>query len=144
MTNSEYKQIDGLDKYEISKTGVIRNIKTSKIISTYYSKGYKMATLYKTINKKTKKNNYSIHRLLAISFIDNPNNYPYVNHIDGNNGNYNLNNLEWCTQKYNIYHSRNISKNGSVISRQKIIYLFDNNKDLNKDEFLSLLLDNCN
>ena len=91
----------------------------------------------------THKNNYSIHRLLAISFIDNPNNYPYVNHIDGNSSNYNINNLEWCTQKYNIYHSRNISKNGSVISRQKIIYLFDNNKDLNKDEFLLLLLDNC-
>jgi hypothetical protein len=143
MTNNVYKQIDGLDKYEISKNGVIRNIKTSKIISTYSSKGYKMATLYKTINKKTKKNNYSIHRLLAISFIDNPNNYPYVNHIDGNSSNYNINNLEWCTQKYNIYHSRNISKNGSVISRQKIIYLFDNNKDLNKDEFLLLLLDNC-
>ena len=116
--------------------------KKMSIIIASYNEEKTIIEILTRINK-TKKNNYSIHRLLAISFIDNPNNYPYVNHIDGNSSNYNINNLEWCTQKYNIYHSRNISKNGSVISRQKIIYLFDNNKDLNKDEFLLLLLDNC-
>lgn len=143
MINNEFKIINGLEKYEINKYGVVRNIKTSKIISTYFSKGYKMITLYKRNKSVIKKNNYSIHRLLAINFIDNPNNYPYVNHIDGNSFNHDISNLEWCTQKYNIYHSRNISKNGSVISRQKIIYLFNKNKHLSSDKLIELLLDNC-
>ena len=44
----------------------------------------------------------SIHRLLAEAFIPNPNNYPQINHKDENKKNNSLNNLEWCTCKYNI------------------------------------------
>ena len=48
----------------------------------------------------TQKHHY-IHRLLALTYIPNPNNYPCVNHKDCNRLNNNLNNLEWCTQEYN-------------------------------------------
>jgi hypothetical protein len=46
-----------------------------------------------------------LHRLIAIAFIPNPNNYPQINHIDANKVNNEISNLEWCTCKQNIYHS---------------------------------------
>lgn len=61
------------------------------------NKGYMIVVLSK--NGKTK--TYRIHRLVAESFIDNPNNYKCVNHKDENKANNNIDNLEWCTYKYN-------------------------------------------
>ncbi len=44
---------------------------------------------------------YTIHRLIALTFIPNPNNYPCVNHIDENQKNNKVSNLEWCSYQYN-------------------------------------------
>jgi hypothetical protein len=64
---------------------------------------YKRQLVFLSKNKKRK--TYKVHRLIAQTFIPNPDNKPQVNHIDGNPLNNNVNNLEWCTDKENKLHS---------------------------------------
>lgn len=61
------------------------------------NKGYFMHKLY----RNCKQYNFLLHRLLAQAFIPNPNNYPEIDHIDGNPQNNNLENLRWVTHKEN-------------------------------------------
>lgn len=89
-------------KYEISNKGRLRNKTTNHIYKQTNKKGdYFTIILYDDNHKKSVR----IHRLVAKTFIPNPNNYPCVNHKDLNKQNNNVNNLEWCTQSYNVKHA---------------------------------------
>jgi len=57
------------------------------------------------LSKNRKSKNYTVHRLLATHYLPNPNNYPFVNHKDGNKTNNYIDNLEWCTGKQNSEHA---------------------------------------
>ena len=70
--------------YEINNIGEVRNKKTKRILKNWKnSRGYLIISL----RNRTKPYCYTLHRLVAEHFIDNPNNLPQVNHIDGNKEN---------------------------------------------------------
>lgn len=60
-----------------------------------------------------KRKGYKAHRLVAEYFIENPNNYKEVNHIDGNKNNNHYINLEWCSRQINVQHSYDTKLNHS-------------------------------
>jgi hypothetical protein len=76
--------------------------------------GYYQVTLSKNGTLKT----FLVHRLVALTYIPNSNNYPCINHKDCNRKNNNLNNLEWCTIMYNSQ-SINTSRNFGCINLSK-------------------------
>jgi hypothetical protein len=83
--------------YKISSTGLVSNNK-NKLLNLSVSAGYFKVDLCQIPHKKS----IRIHRLLALLFIPNPENYPCVDHADGCRTNNSLSNLRWCC----------ISKNG--------------------------------
>ena len=57
------------------------------------------------LSKNNIKKKYKIHRLVAMAFIDNTNNYSQINHKNGIKTDNRIENLEWCTPSYNTIHS---------------------------------------
>ena len=94
--------------YAVSNSGMVKNTKTGKVLQPGLTKkGYQIVRL--TIGKN--QFNQSIHRLVAIAFIPNPENKPQVNHINGKKTLNWVGNLEWNTCKENIDHA---VKNGLI------------------------------
>lgn len=92
----EWKEIAEFPNYEVSTTGLFRQ-KVEKVErpGRISNNGYYIARL-------TGKKQRSVHRLVATTFIPNPENKPQVNHIDGNRLNNKVENLEWCTNSENM------------------------------------------
>lgn len=94
-------EVRSLDRYEKSKGNSTR-LRKGKIRTLSVDKdGYKKIGLW----KDSKVKHFKVHRLVAETFIENPHNYPVVNHIDGNKENNSIENLEWCTVRDNNIHS---------------------------------------
>ena len=92
-----------LPDYEISTYGRIKSYKRGEQIikPVLDPDGY----LKVRLNNNNKRKNFSIHRLVAIAFIHNPDNKPEINHIDGDKFNNRVENLEWVTAAENIAHA---------------------------------------
>lgn len=139
-----WKEIKGYEGiYEVSDTGLVRNLRSDNKNRTYPGKilspgktvkGYPFVFL--SVNGKSK--NCMVHRLVAETFISNPDNLPEVNHIDGNKENNNVANLEWCTRKENLKHAVdtglrysqcNIIRGVKMITPEKHILNFKSMKD---------------
>lgn len=85
--------------YLINRVGEVYNIKFKRKLKASLTSSSGYYTVY--VDGK----NRLLHRLLAQTFIPNPDNLPCINHIDGNKLNNDLSNLEWCTYSYNERHA---------------------------------------
>lgn len=97
-----WKVIEEFDEYEVSSHGRVRCIKTGKILAYGNRKRYYTVALHQN---GTRKDCY-VHRLVALAFILNQDSAKrYVNHLDHDIHNNNVENLEWCTSSENARHS---------------------------------------
>lgn len=102
-----WKQLDNYSRYEISDTGLVKNLRTNRLLKGSISQDYKIVTLYPD---KGKKKPLRVHRVIAQIFCPNPENYKIVNHIDGDKLNNHAVNLEWTTSRKNTQHATKIGK----------------------------------
>lgn len=118
IENEIWKNIDEYDgNYQISNHGRVRSVEREVFIkrgSSEYMATYEGRIL--SVSENTRYSNVGIgyngetrtilvHRLVAQAFTPNPENKPYVNHIDGDTHNNHVSNLEWVTQSENINHA---------------------------------------
>lgn len=98
----EFREVVGFEGlYEVSNYGRVR--RNGRILKPWKNrKGY----LHVDLSKNGIRRKALIHRLVAQSFIPNPNNYPEINHKDENKTNNAVDNLEWCTREYNNNYSK--------------------------------------
>ena len=87
--------------YSVSTEGVVRKDTTDYILSQSSQQDYKFVTLLIAGQQKRMR----VHRMVAETFLDNPEKKPYVNHINGNRGDNNVENLEWVTPSENTQHA---------------------------------------
>ena len=140
MVKEVWKPILGFEGYyEVSNLGNVRSVSREKVVQSknqygsYCKKivikgkqlklvsdkdGYKIITAYKGSHHYTLK----VHREVAKAFLPNPQNLPQVNHKDENKANNSVDNLEWCTCRYNVNYGNHNSKISKALSYGVIMY----------------------
>lgn len=107
-----WKDIDGFaGKYQVSNRGRFKIFNYMNTGKTEVTTGFIDSCGYKSVCLSNNGENQQVklHRLVAKYFIPNPGNLPEVNHKDEDKTNNCIENLEWCTSKYNCnYGTRNI------------------------------------
>ena len=121
---STYARIRSIERSVYSRRwGCFQKRKSVILKPAISSRGYYTIVFGTNGTRKT----YAVHRIIAETFLPNPNNLPVVNHKDENKANNAVSNLEWCTQKYNINYgsglkrralAQSISKKGKHYSRR--------------------------
>lgn len=159
MNKEIWKDVKGyVGLYQISNLGRVKSLpkriprfggKSLEVTKIKYLKhqnhnAYPYVNLYK--NKKSRR--FSIHRLIAIHFIPNPENKPQVNHIDEDPANYSISNLEWVTPKENMHHSfdkiygsipAGENNKAAIMDDMKVLTCYTLNKNHTSNQSLSVL-----
>ena len=106
--------------YSVTSCGKVWSYRRKKFLTPgVNNKGY----LYVNLCRNGKYTSYTIHRLVAMAYLPNPENLPEINHKDENKTNNCLQNLEWCDCKYNNNYGTHIEKASN--SRKKPILQYD-------------------
>lgn len=101
------KEILGYENYTIDEDGNVFTKKRGRYMRPFANhSGY--LGIY--LSKNGKRKYFFIHKLVAVAFVPNPNNYKEVNHIDEDKKNNKAENLEWCTREYNNNYGTKLSK----------------------------------
>lgn len=103
---SSLGRVKSLDRVIERSNGKLQTLKGKVLKAKTYRNGYKFVALRAVSFGKE----IMVHRLVAMSFIPNQNGYPCINHKDENKGNNRVDNLEWCTQKYNCNYGNHHEK----------------------------------
>lgn len=111
MEKEIWRDVQGYEGlYQVSNLGRVKSLdrvdsanrcRKGRIMNLQNNKGYMMIRL----SKNNIRGCSSVHRLVALAFINNPQCKPEINHIDGNKGNNNVENLEWVTSSENQIHA---------------------------------------
>lgn len=122
----EWRDIQGYEGfYQISNLGRVKSFRNGeeKILKFGGNRGYRMVVFCVRGIRKT----CTVHRLVAKAFVDNPNNYPCVNHIDEDKENNQAENLEWCTVAQNNKYGTRTERSSKTQSKPIIMIDDDNN-----------------
>lgn len=132
-----WKTITGYEDYQVSNLGRVKSLKRGKekiLKNLDRGNGY----FYIELNRKK----YSVHRLVAEAFLENPENLPQINHKDENKQNNCVSNLEWCSSQYNMTYNnkhiqigRKLAKKVGCFKDGKLIKIYEAAIDTERDGF---------
>lgn len=112
LEGEEWRDIEGYEGlYQVSNKGNVKSLNyrrsgKEKKLRPEKLNGYLLVCL----SKDKKHKGFLVHRLVAKYFLENPDNLPVVNHKDENKENNSSENLEWCTQRYNVNYGTGIQR----------------------------------
>lgn len=159
-SEEKWKDIQGYEGlYQVSNLGNVRSVdrivkhypkdyfQKGRVLKSALTKnGYPMVILVNHNDRKTK----MIHRLVAETFIPNTNNLPQVNHKDEDKINNKVDNLEWCTHKYNVnYGHRNenmstkLGKKVAMLKDGQIVKVFNSQAEAKRNGYSQAQISKC-
>ncbi len=139
MKEEIWKDVEGYEgRYQVSNLGRIKSLAryietTSRWGGNFYllrkerimkpgksPNGYRIVTFHTDGKPK----HFTVHRVVAMCFLPNPNNLESINHKNGNKEDNSAHNLEWCTHQENVLHAYNsgirVSVKGSKVNGAKL------------------------
>ena len=116
----DIKDYEGL--YQVSNLGRVYSFITNKFLKPNLNKNG-----YLTLHLKGSSKQFKLHRLVAETFIQNTNNFPCVNHKDEDKTNNCVDNLEWCSYKYNNNYGTMQQRGHEKLSKPVLMLDFNGN-----------------